>query len=482
MEYEAVIGIETHAQLLTASKMFCGCSADYTLAAPNSLVCPVCLGMPGSLPVINRQAVECVIMTGLAFRCEIAEFSKFDRKNYNYPDLVKGYQISQYDLPICRNGWTDIQVGEQTKRIGIQRVHLEEDTGKLIHVRGRSLIDYNRSGVPLMEIVTAPDFASVEEVQEYARKLRAVLRYLGVNSGNMEEGALRIEANVSIRPVGSVIKGTLVELKNLNSFRAVWRSAEYEIKRQEELVRSGSSVRRETRGWDDAKEVTFPQRSKESADDYRYFPEPDLPPLEIARQWVDEMQAKMPELPEARRRRFIARYSLGGYDAGLLTDERAVADYFEQAVTAGEAKGISAKTIANWIKGELFHLLNVANVGIATTKVSPTQLVDLLALVGENAINTNTGRRVLEVMFETGRPAHDIVAEEGLAQIADKHALSAVVDQVLCENPAAVAQYKQGKETVLRFLVGQVMRATKGQADPNRATEMLKEHLSRAFR
>ncbi len=482
MEYEAVIGIEAHAQLLTASKMFCGCGANYTLAAPNSLVCPVCLGMPGSLPVVNRQAVECVIMTGLAFQCEIAEFSRFDRKNYNYPDLVKGYQISQYGLPLCRSGWTEIRVGDKTKRIGIQRVHLEEDTGKLTHIRGQSLIDYNRSGVPLMEIVTAPDFGNVEEVQEYARKLRSLLRYLGVNSGNMEEGALRIEANVSIRPVGSATKGTLVELKNLNSFRAVWRSVEYEIKRQEELVRNGGSVRRETRGWDDAKEVTFPQRSKESAEDYRYFPEPDLPPLEIARSWVEEIRAKMPEVPDERRRRLIAQHGLSDYDAGLLTEERAVADYFERAVAAGEARHISTKTIANWITGELFRLLNATNEGIATIRVSPTQLVDLLALVGQSVITTNTGRHVLQAMFATGRAAHDIVTEEGLAQIGDEQTLSAVVDQVLRDNQAVVTQYRQGKETVLRFLVGQVMRATKGKADPNRATEMLKEHLGRGLR
>ncbi len=479
MEYEAVIGIETHAQLLTASKMFCSCSAEYTGADPNSLVCPVCLGMPGALPVINRRAVECVIMTGLALHCEIAEFSKFDRKNYNYPDLVKGYQISQYDLPICRNGWIDIQVHDKTKRIGIQRVHLEEDTGKLIHAEGQSLIDYNRSGVPLMEIVTAPDFAAVEEVQEYARKLRAILRYLRVNSGNMEEGALRIEANVSIRPVGAISMGNLVELKNLNSFRAVWRSVEYEIERQVQVARTGGSVRRETRGWDDVKEVTFPQRSKELADDYRYFPEPDLPALEIARDWVDEILASMPELPEARRQRFIVQYNLSGYDAGLLTDERAVADYFEQAASAGESKGVSAKSIANWVTGELFHLLNVADIGIEMTKVSPTQLVDLLALVGNNAISTASGRHVLEVMFETGKPALDIVAEEDLARIADPNALSTVVEQVLRENPSAVAQYRQGKEAVLRFLVGQVMRATKGKADPDRTTQTLKEHLSR---
>jgi aspartyl-tRNA(Asn)/glutamyl-tRNA(Gln) amidotransferase subunit B len=479
MEYEPTIGLEAHAQLLTASKMFCSCSADYAAAPPNSLVCPVCLGMPGSLPVINRQAVEYVIMAGLAFNCEIAKFSKFDRKNYNYPDLVKGYQISQYDLPLCRNGWVEIQVGEQTRRIGIQRVHLEEDTGKLIHVRGQSLIDFNRSGVPLMEIVTAPDFRSVEEVREYALKLRRVLRYLGVNSGNMEEGALRIEANVSIHPVGTTTKGTLVELKNLNSFRALWRAVEYELKRQEQVLHEGGTIRRETRGWDDVKEVTFPQRSKEYAEDYRYFPEPDLPPLEIPREWVAEIQAKMPELPDARCRRFMTEYALSAYDANLLTDERSVANYFEQAVNVAKPKAIPPKAVANWIVGDLFHLLHEANVELTDIRVSPEQLVELIALVNANVVTTNTGRHVLKTMFESGKAARDIVAEEGLTQISDADRLSAAVDKVIAANPDAVTQYKAGKDAVLRFLVGQVMRATKGKADPNLAADLLKRKVGR---
>jgi aspartyl-tRNA(Asn)/glutamyl-tRNA(Gln) amidotransferase subunit B len=477
-EYEPTIGIEAHAQLLTTSKMFCSCSAEYAFAPPNSLVCPVCLGMPGSLPVINRRAVEYAIMTGLAFHCQIAEFSKFDRKNYNYPDLVKGYQISQYDLPICHHGWTEIEVGEQTKRIGIQRVHLEEDTGKLIHMRGSSLIDFNRSGVPLIEIVTAPDFCTVEEVREYAVNLRRVLRYLGVSSGNMEEGALRIEVNVSLHPMGSQTQGTLVELKNLNSFRAVWRSLEYEIKRQEQVLCEGGSVQRETRGWDDAKEVTFPQRSKEQADDYRYFPEPDLPPLEIARECIEQTGARMPELPDARRRRFSAEYTLSAYDAGLLTDERAVADYYEQAVAVARGKGIPPKAIANWVAGELFHLLHAQGLEMTAIKVTPEQLAELVALVNENTITAATARHVLAVMSDSGEAARDVVAGEGLAEIADQAGLASIVDEVIAGNSGAVAQYRDGKETVLHFLIGQVMRATHGKADPGQAAEALKKRLA----
>lgn len=478
IEYEPTIGIETHAQLLTASKMFCGCSTDYTLAPPNSLVCPVCLGMPGSLPVINQQAVEYVIMTGLAFHCQIADFSKFDRKNYNYPDLVKGYQISQYDLPICRNGWIDIQVDDHASHIGIQRIHLEEDVGKLVHVHGQSLIDFNRSGIPLMEIVTAPDFCTVEEVREYAVYLRQLLRYLGVNSGNMEEGALRIEANVSIHPVGTTAKGTLVELKNLNSFRALLHSVEYEIKRQTQVLNDGGSVRRETRGWDEAKEVTVSQRVKEHAEDYRYFPEPDLPPLEISRAWVQQIEAKMAELPEARRLRFMSQYELTPYDADLLTEERAVADYFERAVAVGQSQDVTPKAIANWITGDVFHLLHSTNEEISACKIAPEQIPELVLLVNQNVITAATARRVLEAMFHSGGMARDIVREKGLAQISDHVKLAHVIDEVIAANPDAVSDFRNGKDTVLRFLIGQVMRATMGKANPNLATEMLKNKLN----
>ncbi len=486
-EYEPTIGIETHAQLLTASKMFCRCSvpwsadrdhAENTPAVPNSRVCPVCLGMPGSLPVINRQAVEYVILTGLALNCSIAEFSRFDRKNYHYPDLVKGYQISQFHLPLCRDGWLEIEVDGQIARIGISDIHLEEDTGKLIHVEGQSLIDFNRSGVPLMEIVTAPDFTSVEQVREYVLELRRILRYLGVNSGNMEEGAMRFEANVSIHPLGTHTLGTRVEVKNLNSFRALLRAVDYEIERQREIVQQGGSIQRETRGWDETNGVTYVQRSKELADDYRYFPEPDLPPLEISNEWVDQIHSLLPELPRTRRLRFRSEYQLTPYDADLLAEDRAVADYFDEAVKAARATAVVPKAIANWITGELFHLMHNANLEITDSKASPEQLVELLCLLEEKAINITTAKRVLGMMFETGKAAKQIVTERGLAQITDTDRLVPIVDEVIATNPDAVAEYKGGKETVLRFLIGQVMKATRGKADPRVASNLLQQRLN----
>jgi aspartyl-tRNA(Asn)/glutamyl-tRNA(Gln) amidotransferase subunit B len=497
MDYAPTFGIETHAQLLTASKMFCSCRTDYTAAAPNSLVCPVCLGMPGSLPVINRRAVEYVIMTGLALNCHIAELSRFDRKNYNYPDLVKGYQISQYDLPLCRDGWLEVQSSGsgtdadaasprpidggkeyRVRRIGIHDVHLEEDTGKLVHVPGQSWIDFNRSGIPLMEIVSEPDFTSIDEVREYVLKLRRILRHLHVSSGNMEEGAMRFEANVSLHPLGTSERGTRVEVKNLNSFRALLRSLEYEIQRQENVLREGGTVDRETRGWDDVHGVTFVQRSKETADDYRYFPEPDLPPLELSREWVQQIRAEMPELPDERCTRLTCKYGLSAHDARLLTEERSVADYFERAVAAGQSEGVDPKAIANWITGELFHLLHDQNLEIGAVRVSPEQLVQLVALLQQGQVTMSTAKHVLHVMFNTGQAAREIVAEEGLVQISDAGRLSAIVDEVIATHADAVAQYKAGKETVLRFLVGQVMKATKGKADPNLAADLMKQGLS----
>jgi aspartyl-tRNA(Asn)/glutamyl-tRNA(Gln) amidotransferase subunit B len=513
MDYAPTIGIETHAQLLTASKMFCPCRTGYTSAPPNSLVCPVCLGMPGSLPVINRRAVECVIMTGLALNCHIAELSRFDRKNYSYPDLVKGYQISQYDLPLCCDGWLEVQsrgrgkaspavvgvveyrphatdpaqnAGRSTsggmecrvRHIGIHDVHLEEDTGKLVHVAGQSWVDFNRSGIPLMEIVSEPDFTSLDEVREYVLKLRRILRYLGVCSGNMEEGAMRFEANVSLHPAGSSEKGTRVEVKNLNSFRALLRSLEFEMQRQENVLREGGTIHRETRGWDDVHTVTFVQRSKETADDYRYFPEPDLPPLEITQGWVQQIRAAMPELPDERCVRFVSTYGLSAYDAHLLTDERPVADYYERAVAAGQPAGVDAKAIANWITGELFHLLHDENLEIGAVQVPPEKLVQVVTLLQEGQVTMSTAKHVLDVMFHTGKAAREIVAEEGLIQISDAGDLSAIVEEVIATHPDAVTQFRSGKETVLRFLVGQVMKATEGKADPGLAADLIKHRLS----
>jgi len=480
VDYEAVIGMEVHVQLLTKSKMFCRCSADYAGAPPNTLVCPVCLGMPGTLPVINRKAVEYTIMTALALNCEIAEFAKFDRKNYFYPDLVKGYQISQYDLPLSRNGWLEIEIDGKRKRIRIRRVHLEEDTAKLIHVhrdgQSYSLIDFNRSGVPLMEIVSEPDIRSPEEARQYLIKLRTILRYLGVSTADMEKGAMRCEANVSLRPAGSKEYGTRVEVKNLNSFRSVKLALEYEIERQKRLLEAGGKVEQETMGWDESRGVTVLQRTKEYAHDYRYFPEPDLPPLVIEREWVEEIRAKLPELPDAKRDRFIADYGLPRYDAGVLVADRAVADYFEACVRAGAGR-VEPKAIANWVTGELFRLMKAQGVEIEEVRITPDRLVALIGLVQDGTINVTAAKEAFAEMFETGRAPEEIVRERGLVQISDVEALSRVVDEVIAANPKAVADYLAGKEPVLRFLVGQVMKATRGKANPKLANELLLEKL-----
>ncbi len=475
MEYETIIGMEVHAQLLTRSKMFCGCSADYAGAEPNTHTCPVCVGFPGVLPVINRRAVEFTIMTGLALNCEIPAFTKWDRKNYPYPDLPKGYQISQYDLPLTRNGWLEIEVDDHTRRIGITRAHLEEDTGKLTHVGGASLIDYNRSGVPLMEVVTEPDMRSADEAYAYLVKLRQILRYLGVSTGDMEKGAMRCEANVSLRPVGATEFGTKVEVKNLNSFKSVRLALEYEIQRQARILDEGGQVDQVTMGWDENRGVTVVQRSKEYAHDYRYFPEPDLPPLVVGREWVDEIRARLPELPDARRDRFISQYSLSRYDASVLVADRLVADYYEAAVAA--ASQAAAKTVANWVTGELFRLMKAAETDIEAVRVGPQALAELLALVEDGTLSISAAKTVLGDMFETGRPAAHIVKEKGLRQISDADELGRIVNEVLAANPKPVEEYLGGKEQALRFLVGQVMRATRGKANPRLVNDLLRETL-----
>ena len=473
MNYEPVIGMEVHAQLHTKSKMFCACRADVFGAEPNTLVCPVCLGMPGVLPVINRKAVEYTIMAGLALNCQIAEFSRFARKNYSYPDLVKGYQISQYELPLCHDGWLEIEVDGTSKRIRIERVHLEEDTGKLIHVGEYSLVDYNRSGVPLMEIVSRPDIKSAAEAYAYLTKLRQIMRYLGVSSGDMEKGAMRCEVNVSLRPVGTEKLGTKVEVKNLNSFRSVKMALAYEIQRQAETLDKGGTIEQVTMGWDEERQRTVVQRSKEFAHDYRYFPEPDLPPLEISREWVEEIRARLPELPAAKRDRFMTQYGLSAYDARVLATDRAVADYYEACVVAYP----DGKKVANWVTGELFRFLKETNTTIESVKITPTALAELLTLIERGAININTGKAVFAEMLRTGRAAGDIVAERGLAQISDTEKLERIVDEVLAANPAQVQQYLDGKETIIRWLVGQVMKATRGKANPKLVNRLLDEKL-----
>ncbi|MFH1169755.1 MAG: Asp-tRNA(Asn)/Glu-tRNA(Gln) amidotransferase subunit GatB [Chloroflexota bacterium] len=480
MNYETIIGLEVHAQLLTRSKMYCRCSADYASAAPNTHVCPVCLGMPGVLPVINRQAVEYTMMTALALNCPISEHTKFDRKNYPYPDLMKGYQISQYDAPIGQQGQLTIEVDGATKKIGITRVHLEEDVAKLLHraVDGEtySLIDVNRSGVPLMEIVGDPDLRSPEEARQYLIKLRSILQYLGVSTGNMEEGSFRCDANISIRPEGGEPLAK-VEVKNMNSFKAVFQAMEYEAQRQRQAAAGGERLIQETRGWVEEQGKTVSQRSKEYAHDYRYFPEPDLPPLAISREWVDEVRAKLPELPEARRDRYMAEYGLPLYDASLLTSSRAMADYFEKCQKA--SKGVPPKEVSNWILGEARGIMNASNIDITEfwKRVSPDSCSGLI-LSSHGTINIATAKSVLAEMFQTGKEASEIIAEKGLGQISDTREIEDAVTQVIKSNVQPVADFKAGKEQALKFLVGQVMKATRGRANPQLVNDILKGKLT----
>jgi aspartyl-tRNA(Asn)/glutamyl-tRNA(Gln) amidotransferase subunit B len=477
MEYEAVIGLEIHAQVLTDSKMFCSCSADYANAAPNTHTCPVCLGLPGALPVINQRAVELMAMTGLALNCQVNLHTFFDRKNYFYVDLPSSYQRSQYDHPICTNGWIEIDIPDGSKRIGITRAHMEEDTGKLLHTSDGSLVDYNRSGVPLMEIVSEPDLRSPEEARLYCSRIRQLLVWIGVNSGNMDEGALRVDVNVSIRPKGSDMLGTKVEIKNLNSIRSVERALIYEIDRQKQVLTEGKTLEQETRGWDEDTGRTLSQRSKEYAHDYRYFPEPDLPPLALDDAWIAARQAELPELPHIRRERFMQDYGLSMQDAALLTGEQAVADYFEEAVAT--ANGYGPKAVANWVVGELFRLLNESDEDISTvaTRLRPVFIGELLGLVKDGAINGPTAKQVFEESFRTGDAPTMIVDRKGLRQISDTGAILDFARQAVEANPKVVGDYRSGKKQAIKFLVGQVMRTSKGQANPQLAEKALHEVL-----
>ena len=487
MDYGTIIGLEVHAQLQTRSKMFCRCSADYADAPPNTHVCPVCLGMPGVLPAINQQAIEYTIMTALALNCAISEYTRFDRKNYPYPDLMKGYQISQSDAPIGHHGWLTIEANGEKKRIGITNVHLEEDVAKLLHHtspdrEAYSLVDVNRSGVPLMEIVGEPDLRSPEEARQYLIKLRSILQYLGVSTANMEEGSFRCDANISIRSEGSPESMAKVEVKNMNSFKAVYRALEYEVKRQIKAAEEGRRLVQETRGWVEEKGKTVSQRSKEYAHDYRYFPEPDLPPLVLNQEWVEEIRSELPELPEARRERFVAEYGLSLYDANLLTSSRAMADYFENCMREKPHNmplADSAKRTANWILGEVNRITNAYNTDIADfeKKVQPKQLVGLWVAESKAVVNAATAKSVLGEMFETGKNADDIIAQQGLSQISDTAVIEAEVTVIINKNSAAVEDYKAGKEQALKFLVGQVMKATRGRANPQLVNELLKKKL-----
>ena len=477
--YEAVIGVEVHCQLRTSSKMFCACSTAYDGARPNSHVCPVCLGLPGALPVINRRAVELVLATGAAIGAETPDATRWDRKNYFYPDLPKGYQISQYDLPLASAGALAFDTSEGPVTVRITRAHLEEDTAKLVHAAGPtgervSLVDFNRSGVPLMEIVTEPDIRSAEQARRYAEELQLLLRTVGASDADMERGQMRVEANVSLRPRGAETFGTRVEVKNMNSFRSVEHAVAFEIERQAAALDAGETLRMETRGWADDRGETYHMRSKETSDDYRYFPEPDLPPLRVDAAWLARVRGELPELPAARRARYRDQLGLSAYDAAVLVADAEAGRLFEATLTAGPK--VEAKPVANWVTGEYLRIRNAAEAAIT---VDPGALATLVGLVADGSLNRASGRQVLDAHVATGDGIEAIVARLGLRQISDSDALGRVVDDVIAANPAAVADVRAGKTQAIGFLLGQVMKATRGQADPAVAQAALRERLER---
>ena len=474
MKYETVIGMEVHVELQTASKLFCACSADHFQVPANQNICPVCTAQPGSLPVINERAVQLTVMTGMALNCEIQPHNLFARKNYTYPDLPKGYQISQYELPLCTDGSVKIETKDGEKIIGVVRVHLEEDTGKLVHRGGDSLVDLNRAGVPLMEIVSDSEIRSVAEADAYLVKIRQLVRYLGASSGDMEKGAMRCEANISVRPAGSKEFGTKVEVKNLNSFRSVRNAIEYEVDRQISLLEEGESVRQVTMGWNEDTGVTQEQRSKETSEDYRYFPEPDLLDLQLSEQWIEALRRELPELPDAKSARFASEYSLTSKDVELLVEDRATADYFERAASN---KGVDAKSVSNWIAGQMFRRLKEDSVPVNEIKIGPDQLAQLINLVDAGTINQNAAREVFAVMWETGGSPDKIVEERGLTQISDTSELEAAVASVLEQNQEVVEKIRGGNEKAVKFLMGQVMKATQGKANPQLVEELICKQL-----
>jgi aspartyl-tRNA(Asn)/glutamyl-tRNA(Gln) amidotransferase subunit B len=480
--YEAVIGVEVHCQLRTASKMFCACSMDYDGAAPNSHVCPVCLGLPGALPVINRRAVEHVLATGLAVEATTPDATRWDRKNYFYPDLPKGYQISQYDLPLASAGRLAIETSDGPFTIGITRAHLEEDTAKLVHATGAagqkvSLVDFNRSGAPLMEIVTDPDIRTAEQARRYAEELQLLLRTIGASDADMERGQMRVEANVSLRPRGTEPFGTRVEVKNMNSFRSVERAIEFEIDRQAAALDAGETISQETRGWSDERGETYHMRSKETSDDYRYFPEPDLPPLHVDPGWLESVRLALPELPAARRTRYQASLGLGAYDAAVLTADPDATVLFEATLAAGA--GLAPKSVANWVTGEYLRLRKAAT-GDVVVHVAPGELASIIRAVEEGDLSRSNAKEVFEVHAVSGEPAAAIIAARSFRQISDSGAVGTAVDEVLAANPGAVADYRAGKVQAVGFLVGQVMKATRGQANAAIVQEAVRERLDRA--
>ncbi len=474
MAYETVIGLEVHVELSTNTKIFCGCSTEFG-APPNTHTCPVCLGHPGVLPVLNRVAVEYAMKAAIALHCEVAENCKFDRKNYFYPDSPKAYQISQFDQPIGQKGWIEIEVNGETKRIGITRIHLEEDAGKLTHMEGKdySLVDFNRVGTPLVEIVSEPDLRSPEEARAYLEKLKSILQYTEVSDVKMEEGSLRCDANVSIRPLGQEKLGTRTELKNMNSFRGVQRGLEYEVIRQTEVVESGADVLQETRRWDDAASRTIVMRGKEEAHDYRYFPEPDLVRLYIDDEWKGRIAESIPELPDARKSRYTSQYGLSSYDAGVITSAKPLAEFFDATLTYAS----DAKPVVNWITGDLMAYMNTNNVEIDEIKVTPEHLGRMIGLMEKGTISSKIAKNVFKQMLETGQYPEVIVEEQGLVQISDTGAIGAAVDEILASNPQSIEDLLSGKEKALGFLVGQVMKATKGKANPQLVNEMIRERI-----
>ena len=477
-KFETVIGLEVHVQLATDSKIFCTCSTEFG-SEPNTNTCPVCLGLPGTLPVLNKKAVDYLVMTGLALNCEIASYSKFDRKNYFYPDLPKAYQISQYDLPLAKDGFIEVETEEGTHKIGITRIHLEEDAGKLIHEgsidkSSGSLVDYNRTGVPLAEIVSEPDIRTPEQAREYLNYLKKTLEYLGVSDCNMEEGSLRCDANISLRPRGDKEFGTKVELKNMNSFKAIEKALAYEQKRQRKMIENKEEIVQETRTWDEDKNKTISMRGKEEANDYRYFPEPDLVPLEINESWENEIKEKLPELPSVRKKRLIEDYDLPEYDADVLTDSRQLADLFEECVSEYQ----DAKEVSNWIMGEFLRLVNEEKMDVENTKITGKLLGKMLNMMDNGVISSKIAKTVFEEMFYSGKDPEKIVEEKGLKQISDEDELEQLVDQIIEDNPEVIEDIRNGKDKAVGYLVGQVMKETKGKANPQMVNTMFREKIN----
>jgi aspartyl-tRNA(Asn)/glutamyl-tRNA(Gln) amidotransferase subunit B len=479
-KYETIIGLEVHVQLNTKSKIFCDCSTEFG-GEPNSHTCPICLGLPGTLPVLNKKAVDYAIMASLALNCDISEYSKFDRKNYFYPDLPKAYQISQFDLPIGENGYIKIgkKADEGYKEIGVTRIHLEEDAGKLVHQgtidkSSGSLVDYNRTGVPLIEIVSEPDMRTPSQARKYLNQLKLIMEYLDISDCNMEEGSLRCDANVSLRPYGQEEFGERAELKNMNSFKAVEKGLAYEVERQKEILKEGGEVIQETRTWDESLNKTISMRGKEEAHDYRYFPEPDLVPLEISQSWIDEIEEEVPELPIEKKKRFTDEYDIPEYDAGVLTDNKELAHLFEDGVKAYN----DPKEVSNWVMGEFLRLVNEEGMEVGESKITGSKLGEMLKLMKEGTISSKIAKTVFEEMFKTGKSPDTIVEEKGLKQISDEDKLEEIVDNIIADNPDAVEDIKNGKDRAIGYLVGQVRKETKGKANPQMVNQMFRDKIN----